>query len=127
MKHITKTLFLIISFLIPGFGHFYLGKHWKGISLFSIIGLIFLSGFILGDYQNLSFSREPKYFIIQMFAGIFTFVALFFVKNSNLPPIYYPTKYYFGCFYICLAGILNLIIFIDILNIYNVKFREVSS
>lgn len=114
-----------LAFLIPGGGHFYLGKRWRFLAIFlvitllSLLGLQFFGGFFTpqGEMSDQSFS---KLFIllsilVQMFNGIPYLVLAGLKSSAHVRGM--PGMMEIGGTFIVIAGLLNMLIFMDAYDI----------
>ncbi|MDP6945608.1 MAG: hypothetical protein QF464_15775, partial [Myxococcota bacterium] len=68
---------LLLAWLVPGAGHWYLGRREKAVLFFSVLILLFGAGFLMGELRNVTLRDHPYYFIGQIFLGLPTVVAMF--------------------------------------------------
>ena len=69
----TKTMplaALILAWMIPGAGHVYLGRTWRGVLIFVLIAAIFWGGIAMGGVLTVDYYGERWWFIAQMCAGL---------------------------------------------------------
>ena len=83
----SPVVAMILAWLVPGLGHFYLGRRRTAIAFAVIIALTFLSG--------LSFQGR-----------------LYTIEDGQPLTILAPTFEY-GCAYLLTAGLMNLLLVLD--------------
>ncbi|OGL40816.1 MAG: hypothetical protein A3C43_07365 [Candidatus Schekmanbacteria bacterium RIFCSPHIGHO2_02_FULL_38_11] len=114
-----------LAFLIPGGGHFYLGKRWRSLAIFSaitllsLLGLQFFGGFFTpqGEMSDQSFA---KVFVllsvfVQLFNGIIYLILAGFKSSAHVRGI--PGMMEIGGTFIIIAGLLNILIIMDAYDI----------
>ncbi len=79
---------LIAGWLVPGAGHFLLGRRPQGVVFFLAITATYLLGMFLADFTNVSPSRHPFYFAAYVFNGGETIVAA--LLTLDLRPTHVP-------------------------------------
>lgn len=110
-------LVAVLAWLIPGAGHFYLGKRTRGAVIFVSICTTFLLGLILGGIEVIdpqgTFGAKA-WFFAQILAG-FPAILASLAQNPNLP-MGYGRGVDLGQVYAGVAGLLNLLCVVDILT-----------
>ncbi len=109
------TIALILGWLIPGAGHWYLGHRGKAILFLSVLTLTFTIGFGMAECRNVSIGRHPWYFLGQSFLGLPTVLgALVTDWVSTAYPLNRPIPGEdMGTLYTCVASLLNGLLFLD--------------
>jgi hypothetical protein len=127
---------LLLTWICPGLGHIALGQVRRGLILAVAINGLFLSGLLIGGVGVVDYSLNRAWFLGQMFNG--PAVALEVVRsksmmvhpNANIgsddylgtpenPNAYEPSfgrPNEIGILYAAIAGLLNLLIFYDVLD-----------
>jgi hypothetical protein len=118
IKAITS---LILGWIIPGMGHFFLKKYWRAIIFFVCITLMFSLGLYM-EGKVYSFQTENPLTILGFFSdlgiGLYYFLAkIFSFGLGNLKSITFE----FGTAYIAGAGLLNFLAALDALDIASGK------
>lgn len=108
-------LAFFMAYLIPGWGHFYLGRKMLGLFLFftvlSIYGIgVFLGGGILWEEMNI---LTVLAYIVKFFNGI-PFLATFFYQAFQNATFYFNDV---GTTFILVSGSLNVLIIIHLLDV----------
>jgi len=83
-----RWLALFLAWLVPGLGHFYQGRRFKGAIFFFCILGTFFSGVCLGDGKSVHWSWKPDYrtywYPAQFMTGIVAVPAL--LQTARQPP-----------------------------------------
>ncbi len=108
---------LILGWIIPGMGHFFLKKYWRAAIFFVCITLMFSLGLYM-EGRVYSFQTENPLTILGFFSdlgiGLYYFLAKTFSFGlGNLK----STTFEFGTAYIAGAGLLNFLVALDALDI----------
>lgn len=98
---------LILSWLIPGWGFYYIRKKWSaGIVAFLMFLLVYAGGWFMADGKISA--QEPYYFLCQIGAGSFTLLAC--IPWELDASVWTHQAYYWGMLYTSTVGILNYIL-----------------
>ena len=100
----------MISWIVPGSGHFLQGKRLKGIVFFSGILSLVVLGLLMGGGMTTLFDFKPLTllgFLGSVGSGIFWFVAKVTGLGDGNIAAY---TYIYGTTYVAVAGFLNLLI-----------------
>jgi hypothetical protein len=115
----TKTrngwVALLLTWIAPGLGHLYLGQRSKAILLFSVITFIYVFGMVLSRFLNVSLERHGIYFAAQIFYGGATLIAEALTRNLRWTQ--FNSLHDVGLLYTSVAGLLNIIVMVDIYEI----------
>lgn len=117
---IKKNIFalIIISWLIPGSGHYILSKKDKGLFFFITLHITFIIGLFLGGrsfFLDASSHFTFLAFIAEIFnGGIYLISTIFGFFRNNLTHIYYDA----GVVFNIVPGLLNFLIILDVIDIY---------
>ena len=107
----------LAAWLIPGFGHFLLGRRWRGLILFTSIVLMFLLGLgMKGEFfstQSGSYLQTLGYFG-ELCVGAAMPVAKFFAYPGG-DPFFISSDY--GTAFLVSAGMLNVLCILDAYDI----------
>jgi TM2 domain-containing membrane protein YozV len=110
----SPVVAMILAWLVPGLGHFYLGRRRTAIAFAGIVALTFLAGL---SFQGRLYTIEDgqPLTILATFAvygaGLLNLVARGFLENPG-GTILAPTFEY-GCAYLLTAGLMNLLLVLD--------------
>jgi hypothetical protein len=110
-------LSLILGWLLPGLGHVYLKKYWRGLIFFLSITCMFLLGLFM-DGRIYSFQTENPLTILAFFSdlGIGSYYFLSKIISFGLGELR-STTFEFGTAFIAGAGLLNYLVALDALDI----------
>jgi len=104
---------VILAWLLPGCGHFYLGRRGKAvIFLVAVIGA-FVYGMCLGDFQNVNPHRYDKQFLAQVFSGLPAVTGYVIARYDTRVVDEGPQIFDVSSVYTCVAGLLNLLVILD--------------
>lgn len=121
MDHKPKTVtLLLLGWLIPGAGHYCLGYKWKGIVLFSLVSLLYLTGMAMADFRNVS-TGEPFYLIGYFFAGGITIVSVCVTAHLTASSGTYFYGYQLGCLYTFIASLSNFLILLKLYSLLELQ------
>ncbi len=121
-----QRIAVVLAWLIPGGGHFYLGQKRRGIFLGSMVILVFLVGMVLADFRNIApLTRHPIWGIAHLFGGLMTAIAT--AATSNLMIVRDSSYYHVGCLYSGIGALLNVLVAIDAYDIASKKSEENSA
>ena len=113
-----SVLAMVLAYLIPGAGHFYLGYRKRALAFFAIIVFLFLVGLSIDG--NLYTIRESGRALLKvlaslgsMGAGILYFVARAMGDHGDVTSITYE----YGTTFTLTAGLMNLLLVLDCFDI----------
>ena len=105
---------LVLAWLFPGLGHFYLGRRKTGLAFALIVTVTFLAGV---SFQGRLYSIEPGQPLTMLAtfavygAGLLNIAARVLSDNPG-GTILSPT-YEYGCAFLLTAGLMNLLLVLD--------------
>jgi Family of unknown function (DUF6677) len=114
----STSIAMVLAWLIPGLGHYYLGKRKTAAAFAVIVTLTFLAGL---SFQGRLYTVEQgqPLTILATFAvfgtGLLNIAARLFSENPG-GVILAPT-YEYGCAYLLTAGLMNLLLVLDAFDI----------
>ena len=117
MKSRTITA-IILAYLVPGAGHFYLGRRARALTFFLIIVILFLIGISI-DGELYTFARAQGSALRTLAAmgtagaGVLYFVALMMGVHGDITSITYEH----GTAFAITAGLMNLLLMLDVFDI----------
>ena len=120
----SPWVLLALAWVVPGLGHYLLGRRRTGLAFAAIVVVTFLAGI---SFQGRLYSVEPgqPLTILATFAvygsGILNVAARLFSDNPG-GAILSPT-YEYGCAYLLTAGLMNLLLVLDTWDIATGKKR----
>jgi hypothetical protein len=104
---------LILAWIVPGLGHFYLGRRGKAVIFLVLIVSAFVYGMWLGDFSNVNPLRYGKAFIAEVFTGTPAVAGLAVDQFRAGTVDEGPQKFDVSFVYTCVAGLLNLLVIVD--------------
>jgi len=107
---------LILGWLVPGAGHFLLGRRPQAIVFFLAITLTYLFGMYLTEFTSVSPERHPFYFAALVFNGAQTILATLLTQDlvlTSVPSHFGIPTMDIGIVYTAVASLLNVIVVMD--------------
>ncbi len=109
---------MVLAYLVPGAGHFYLGKRGRAVAFFVIVCLIFAIGLAIdGDLYTVFHTGGSLLRFLaglgSMGAGILYFVAVAMGAHGDVTSITYEH----GTAFTITAGLMNLLLMLDAYDI----------
>ncbi len=105
---------ILCAWLVPGLGHWIVGRRGKAILLFCAITTTFVIGAFLGHGRVFNYDRDGVYYLAYMFCalptGIAWLVAGTWELDHNVPHLQ------LGFLYTSVACLLNLVVIMDFLS-----------
>jgi hypothetical protein len=105
---------MVLAYLVPGAGHFYLGYRARGLVFFTIVMLLFMIGMSIdGSLYTLQESGGSLLKIMASFgsmgAGLLYFVARALGRHGDVRSITFE----YGTTFTLTAGLMNLLLVLD--------------
>ena len=120
----------VAAWLLPGLGHYLLGERRRAVILAVTVGSVWLAGLLIGGIGVVNRVKHPAWFLGQMLVApsvAVNFGRQFIDENHLMPvpdspnpcdhAIYEPSfghVYEQGILYTALAGLLNLLVIMDV-------------
>lgn len=110
----SPILATVLAWIVPGLGHFYLGRRRTALAFAAIVVVTFLAGI---SFQGRLYSIEQgqPLTILATFAvfgsGILNLAARLLSDNPGGAIL--ATTYEYGCAYLLTAGLMNLLLVLD--------------
>ena len=105
---------LLGAWLIPGLGHWIIGRKQKAVLYFVVISATFFLGVLLAQGRNLSYERDKIYFLAYLWNAGETGLGWLLTRGLEYDkPIPHLQV---GFLYTAVAGLLNLVAMIDFFN-----------
>ncbi|MHC4713812.1 MAG: DUF6677 family protein [Planctomycetota bacterium] len=111
-----KFAALFLGWLVPGLGHVYLGKRWKGTVLFVVLTCASLVGLAMGRFRNVYFEPSHYQFYAEIGNGLFTLAASGISAAVRATPVeksasagYLASTLPVADLYLMVAGLLNFV------------------
>jgi len=113
----VKGVAFFIGWLIPGAGHVLVGKWKKGLFFFSILGATYLFGMWISGFRTVTFDDNPFYFVGQFGSGATLLIAkMRGAEKAIIRPGLDPSWFDPGLLYVCVVGLLNLVVMLSLLD-----------
>ena len=106
----------LVGWMVPGAGQVVLGRWKKGLFFFAIIAATYGFGMWLVDFRAVSFDDNPFYYVGRFGCGAMMLAAQF-LDRAYIPEDLDPSLYDPGLLYVCVAGLLNVVIMLNTLDI----------
>lgn len=105
-----------LGLLLPGLGHVLYGRKDKALYFGGLVLAAFVVGLWLGDWRVVSSQRFPLYLLAQCWLGLPVLAALSLTSALRITTdIPYLDA---GLLYTCVAGLLNLVVLVDLYEIH---------
>jgi hypothetical protein len=113
-----SVISMILAYLLPGAGHFYLGYRRRAAAFFAIVLFMFVIGLAVdGNLYTFAESRQALLRILasigSMGAGIIYFVARSMGPHGDITSMTYE----YGTTFTLTAGLMNLLLVLDCFDI----------
>lgn len=113
-----KGAAFFVAWLVPGAGHVMLGKWKKGLFFFLLLAATYSFGMAIAGWRPVSFDDNPFYYVGQYGSGAtLLFAKLRGVEKAILRPSIHPSWFDPGLLYVCVVGLLNLVIMMNVLDL----------
>ena len=106
----------LAAWVLPGAGHFVLGRWKKGLFFLVLLSATGGFGLWLVEFRAVSFTDNPFYYIGQYGCGSMMMLAKVLDRAyipTDLPPSWYDP----GLLYVCVAGLLNLVVMLNVIDL----------
>jgi hypothetical protein len=108
------------AWLVPGGGHYVLGRRTQAAVFFLTITITFFGGMYLSDFTNVSPERHGYYFIAHALNGAETLIATLLTRGlveDHVPRHFGMATGEIGTLYTAVAALLNVIVMMDAFGI----------
>jgi len=113
-----KGIAFFVAWLLPGGGHFLLGKWKKGLFFFLLLAATYAFGMCIAGWRPVSFDDNPFYYVGQYGSGATLLLAkLRGAEKAILRPEIHPSWFDPGLLYVCVVGLLNIVVMLNILDV----------
>ena len=109
----SPALTVLLAWLLPGAGHWYIGQRWKAVVFCLLLVTMFALGVALTEGGGIDTGRHLYAFLLQACGGIPAVVALVLTAGSPEPPVSRLGD--FGMLLTLVAGALNVLLMADAL------------
>jgi hypothetical protein len=110
----TVFICILATWIVPGAGHWLLGRRKKALLFFVLIAFAYLFGMWLGDFRNVRRDQDTMdlYFLGEALCGGFTLPAWFFTRSLELS--FEQPLLDAALLFSTVAGLLNLCVMVDV-------------
>ncbi|MBI3856632.1 MAG: hypothetical protein HY293_13175 [Planctomycetes bacterium] len=113
-----RGLAFIAAWMLPGAGHLLLGRWKKGLFFFGLLAATYAFGMWIAGWRPVSFDDNPFYFVGQYGSGLTLLIAkLRGAEKAIVGERIHPGWFDPGLLYVCVVGLLNLVIMLNILDL----------
>lgn len=102
---------LFLAWLIPGAGHYYIGRKSKAVYFFVLVTVAYLLGVILANYCNVNPERFFWHYLGEILYGGATLVTQFLTRDLLVGD--YNRFLDYGTLISTVAGLLNVVVIVD--------------
>jgi TM2 domain-containing membrane protein YozV len=111
---------MVLAWLVPGAGHFYLGKRGRAIVFFVIVVFMFLIGLSIdGGLYTVASSRGGLLKLLASFASMGSGLLYFLAKRIGAPGDVISATFEYGSAFTLTSGLMNLLLVVDCYDIAN--------
>ena len=107
----------LVSWLFPGAGHFVMGKWAKGGFFLALLGGLWLAGLWIVGWKSVDWDENPFYYVGQYGSGLTMLGAQVLFPAKSFPREGLHLSWYDpGLLYVCCAGLLNLVVMLNLVE-----------
>lgn len=115
----------LLAWMVPGWGHLFLGQWKKALFFFATLGSLYLAGLWLTGFRTVGFDDNPFYFVGQFGSGLTALLGVLLGGVKAFPRADLPLGLYSpGLLYICISGLLNVVIMLNCFSPAGVASEE---
>jgi len=109
----------VLAWVVPGAGNLVLGRWRKALLYFVLIVSTFVAGWLISDCGNVYFESGRWHVLLQMGAGLVTFIIglvtsiLGLGRHAADPKVTVMRFFEIGTLYTMVAGLLNVLVVMD--------------
>jgi len=118
---VRVALGIFLTWLVPGAGHWLLGRRGKAVLFFSGITLLFVMGLLLGEFRNFNLEHFWLHFLAQVWYGGLSVPLVLTMSNLPLETAHEAREIAIGfsgldvgVLYTAVAGLLNVCVMVDV-------------
>jgi hypothetical protein len=121
-----KSAAFLAGWLLPGAGQVLLGRWRKGLFFFSVLGLTWLAGMWLSGFRGVGWEDNPFYYLGQYGSGAGFIAGKLLSPEKAFPrPDLPPSWFDPGLLYVCVAGLLNLVVALNVFDVATLRATPV--
>lgn len=111
-------LAFLAAWLVPGLGHAMMGKRGKALFFAGAMAFLYVVGLALSGWRAILFADNPFYYVGQYGSGLTSFLGAVLGEPKAYPLDSVPKSWFDpGLLYVCVAGLLNLVVMLSILDL----------
>lgn len=108
----------VAAWLVPGVGHVVAGKWRKGLFFFALLGLTYTVGMWITGFRAVTFDDNPFYYFGKYGSGLTLLLARVISVEKAVPRLdLHPSWFDPGLLYVCVMGLLNLVLMLNVLDL----------
>ncbi len=111
MRGKNPIIGLVMTWLVPGAGHFYIGRKAKAAYFFFLITAAYCLGLILADFCCVNIDRFPWHYAGEIFYGGATFLTQNLTRDLLVGDFNRFLEH--GTLITTVAGLLNVVVMVD--------------
>lgn len=116
-QHRRTGIAFFLGWFVPGAGHLLLGRPVKAAALFLILATLYVTGFWLSGWRQVSFDDNPFYYVGQFGSGVTTLLGQLLAEPKAFPRDDLPPKWIDpALLYVCIAGLLNIVVTVAVFD-----------
>lgn len=109
---------MILAWIVPGAGHFYLGRRGRAIAFFVVVVFMFLIGLSIdGGLYTVATSGGSWLKILASYASMGAGPIYFIAKSIGVPGDIVSATFEYGSTFTLTAGLMNLLLVLDCYDI----------
>jgi hypothetical protein len=113
-----RAVAMLAGWLLPGAGHAVLGRWKKALFFLTVLSATYLFGLWITGFRPVSFDENPFYFVGQYGSGVTFALAKLLGPEKAFPRANLPVSWYDpGLLYVCVAGLLNLVVVVSLIDL----------
>jgi len=114
-QKILLVLALVVGWFLPGGSFWFVRRPAKALVLLGLLAFLVITGMVLADFRDIRFQDNPFYYMGRFGNGLVYLSCYFFMDYApqGLVSLRYSE---IGLLYICIAGALNLVVLISLIN-----------
>src|SRR3989339_1147455 len=125
MKIFILPLVLLAGWLIPGFAHWFYGQKYRALIFFAVTIIVSALGIIIADFRFIRFWDNPFYYFGQFGSGP-TWLLVTLLTSETPKGLISMSYFEIGMLYVCVAGILNLVVLLNLYSQLTARKPEVA-
>lgn len=107
---------MILAFLLPGAGHFYLGRRQRAVIFFAVVLTMFIAGILLHG-KVYAFGSSSILTTLASLGSIGAGIPWFLARFAGVTGDIGTITYEYGTAFTLTAGVMNLLLVLDVYDI----------